>query len=35
MGQLPLFIRMAVLVSQSSDVEGGVVNGSYGVVKNI
>jgi hypothetical protein len=35
LGQLPLFIGMPVLVSQNFDVEGGIVNGSYGIIRHI
>ena len=35
MGRLPLVLGMPVLVSQNFDVEGGIVNGSYGTVKRI
>jgi hypothetical protein len=35
LGRLPLFIGMPVLVSQNFDVEGGIVNGSYGIVRYI
>lgn len=35
LGRIPLCIGMPVLVSQNYDVEGGIVNGSCGVVKNI
>lgn len=35
LGCLPLFIGMLVLVSQNFDVEGGIVNGSYSIVKQI
>ena len=34
-GRLPLVLGMPVLVSQNFDVEGGIVNGSYGIVKRI
>lgn len=35
LGRLPLVLGMPVLVSQNFDVEGGIVNGSYGIVKRI
>lgn len=35
LGMLPLALGMPVIVSQNFDVEGGVVNGSRGVVKSI
>jgi hypothetical protein len=35
LGRLPLCLGMPVLVSQNFDVEGGIVNGSLGIVKSI
>ena len=35
LGHIPLVLGMPVLVSQNFDVEGGIVNGSYGTVQHI
>lgn len=35
LGKLPLVLGMPVLITQNFDVEGGIVNGTYGVVKRI
>ncbi|KAG2368145.1 hypothetical protein BDR07DRAFT_1212967, partial [Suillus spraguei] len=35
LGKIPLVIRMPVLVSQNFDVEGGIVNGSTGILKKV
>jgi len=35
LGWIPLVLGMPVLVSQNFDVEGGIINGSYGTVQHI
>ena len=35
LGRLPLVLGMPILITQNFDVEGGIVNGTYGIVKRI
>ncbi|KAG2361137.1 hypothetical protein BDR07DRAFT_1238620, partial [Suillus spraguei] len=35
LGKIPLVIGMPVLVSQNFDIEGGIMNGSTGILKKV
>ncbi|KAG1738066.1 hypothetical protein EDD22DRAFT_758925, partial [Suillus occidentalis] len=35
LGKIPLVIGMPIIVSQNFDVEGGIVNGSTGILKKV
>ncbi|KAJ7157824.1 hypothetical protein C8R46DRAFT_891824, partial [Mycena filopes] len=35
LGRIPLVLGMPVIISQNFDVPGGVVNGSFGILKSV